>query len=511
VIVLTTTCKGNPGPLQITQSRSFLLMLLSARKTAYKKLLRILGCAVFPCVIFSAVQGQALKARVTVSSSFPAEIQILAESSSPVSSWSFRNAYAGVLGLGDRIQRFDAPDRLREMMPVHKIAAGEFRSENKVTTFSYIVKLLPPPRASDMSHVSWLAGESGFLMLADLLPQAEEATANQGVLLEFELPAGWSVGSSLVPNEKNEYLVMEPDKAVFFVSRSLRKTVKTVDAMKTQLLASGEWTFADADVLKAATTVLKKYFELTGFKLRESSVVMLAPLPASAGNDQWRAETRGATVMLLLNPRVSRKNWIAQLAVIFTHEIFHLWVPNSLSLEGDYDWFFEGFTLYEALLTALDLKLITFQGFLDTIARVYDSYLSYPDSLSLIEASEQRWTSSVPLVYDKGMLVAFMYDLTARRESNSKNSLSDRYRVLFNSHAEHANSNEVIVSLLRTSPATNDFPGVYIESRAGIKLERFLPAFGLEVDASGQGTRLIVSKQLSEQQHRLLRSLGYRH
>ncbi len=467
--------------------------------------------AFFLYVICSAVQGQALKARITLSSSFPAEIRIYAESSSPVDSWSFRNAYAGVLDLGDRIERFDAPGKNGEMMPVRRIAAGEFRSENKVKTFNYTVRLPPPSRASDMSHVSWLAGESGFLMLADLLPQAEGASPKQGVLLQFELPPEWSIASSLLPNEKNEYLVMEPDKSMFFASRSLRKTVKTVDAMDIQLLASGEWAFADADVLKAATAVVKKYFELTGFRLRETSVVMLAPLPASAGNDQWRAETRGATVMLLLNPRVSRKNWIAQLAVIFTHEIFHLWVPNSLSLEGDYDWFFEGFTLYEALLTALDLKLITFQGFLDTIARVYDSYLSYPDSLSLIEASEQRWTSSVPLVYDKGMLVAFMYDLTARQESNSKNSLADRYRLLFNLHAERANSNQVIINLLRTSPATNDFPKAYIESRAGIKLEHFLPAFGLAVDARGQGTHLIVSTQLSKEQHKLLRSLGYRH
>jgi len=486
-------------------------MLLFARTTAYKKTLRISYCAVFLCVFSPVIQGQSLKARVTVSSSFPAEIRIHAESSVPMSSWSFRNAYAGVIGLGDRVERFEAPDKLRKMMPVHKMAAGEFRSEDKITSFSYAVRLAPPTRASEMSHVSWLAEESGFLMLADLLPQSEETTTNQGVLLELELPAGWSVGSSLLANEKNEYLVMEPDKAVFFVSRSLRKTVGTVDAMKTQLLATGEWVFADADALKAAMSVIKKYFELTGFRLREPSVVMLAPLPVSAGNDQWRAETRGATVMLLLNPRVARKNWIAQLSVIFTHEIFHLWVPNSLSLEGDYDWFFEGFTLYEALLTSLDLRLITFQGFLDTIARVYDSYRSYPDNLSLIEASEQRWTSSVPLVYDKGMLVAFMYDLTARLESNSKNSLADRYRVLFNLQVERANSNEVIINLLRTSPATHDFPSAYIESRTGVKLERFLPTFGLAVDAGGQGTHLIVSKQLSEEQRRLLRSLGYRH
>src|SRR5438445_13295549 len=101
-------------------------MLLFARTTAYKTL-RISYCTVFLCVFFSAVQGQSLKARVTVSSSFPAEIRIHAESSVPMSSWSFRNTYAGVIGLGDRVERFDAPDKLRKMMPVHKLAAREFR------------------------------------------------------------------------------------------------------------------------------------------------------------------------------------------------------------------------------------------------------------------------------------------------------------------------------------------------------------------------------------------------
>ena len=45
---------------------------------------------------------------------------------------------------------------------------------------------------------------------------------------------------------------------------------------------------------------------------------------------------------------------------------------------GDYDWFFEGFTLYIALQTALKLKLIRFQGVLNTLERVYNSYFLTP-------------------------------------------------------------------------------------------------------------------------------------
>src|SRR6185295_6358075 len=153
------------------------------------------------------------------------------------------------------------------------------------------------------------------------------------------------------------------------------------------------------------------------------------------------------------------KNWAGQLGVIFTHELLHLWVPNSLRLEGDYDWFFEGFTLYTALRTALELKIINFKEYLDTLARVYDSYLSYPDDLSLIDASERRWTTSSSFVYDKGMLAAFLYDLHLRTQSDGKITLADRYRELFarRETADHVNANEVIIAVLGSSPAAKDF------------------------------------------------------
>ena len=44
--------------------------------------------------------------------------------------------------------------------------------------------------------------------------------------------------------------------------------------------------------------------------------------------------------------------------------------------------------------------------------------MSAPDSrqFSLIEASERRWTTRSSLVYDKGMLVAFIYDLSLEED-----------------------------------------------------------------------------------------------
>jgi len=486
-------------------------MLFSHDRITQKNQLNTFGLSgLLICAIFANVQAQALKVKMVLS---PEQIRVYAEPARAAQSWSFRNAYAGVLGLGDRIKDFEAVGKAGENAVVRKLAAGEYRSDQKATSFAYSVGLPLPSRPGDLSHVSWLASDYGFLMLADLLPEAigEDTVQEQSVLVEFEVPVGWTVGSSISPSEKNQFVVKEPEAAVFLVGHSLRKTAKTLESMEVEILATGEWPSADAEVLKIAAKVMKKYAELTGFRLPRKSVVMLAPLPASQSTAFWRAETRGSSVILLLDPRAKREKWIPQLGVIFTHEILHLWVPNSLRLKGDYDWFFEGFTLYEALLVALDLKLITFKEYLNTIARVYDSYLSYADDLSLIEASEQRWTTAAPLVYDKGMLVAFIYDLVTRQESDARSSLADRYRALFSSRAaERLNANEVIIGLLRSSAATDGFPKAYIETRNTIQLERVLPAYGLQINTRGPITHLSVGSELSKEQYRLLHSLGYR-
>jgi predicted metalloprotease with PDZ domain len=157
------------------------------------------------------------------------------------------------------------------------------------------------------------------------------------------------------------------------------------------------------------------------------------------------------------------------------------------------------------------LKIITFKEFLNTLARVYDSYLSYADDLSLIDASERRWTTSGSFVYDKGMLAAFLYDLQLRTESAGKFKLADKYRELFaRREADHVNGNEVIIAVLGSSPALEGFTKSYIENGTRLELERLLPPYGLTLDSSGRSSQLQVSRGLSSDQKRLLRSLGLR-
>jgi len=415
------------------------------------------------------VGAAAARPSVKISVVSPAKLKIRIESLATGNEWSFRNAYAGVLGLAERVEQFRAfsPDGLD--VGAKKIATGEFRSDVGSTTIEYLVKL-PPPNASDVAHVSWLSGDSGLLMLGDLLPESLSDVA-----VEFSLPSGWSAQSTSEADAQGRFDVRQPEETVFLVGRAIRKQTKRLDGGALDCVVDGNWPFKDAIVLNAATKVFKSYLALTQFRLAAKPLVMLAPLPVSTGSVKWRAETRGSSVVLLMDPQATVDNWAGQLGIIFTHELLHLWVPNSLTLKGDYDWFFEGFTLYTALVTALELKFINFNEYQATLARVYDSYLSRPDDLSLIDASERRWTGGGATVYDKGMLVAFLYDLALTRESAGRTRLANQYRQLFQRWAtQPANGNEVIIRLLSSTATGADLVKRYIEGRQELDLKQVL-------------------------------------
>ena len=415
--------------------------------------------------VFGALTGAA-KPEVKIAVSSPAEIKIRIESLSPGREWSFRNAYAGVLGLAERVEQFRALGAGGTDLNAKKITTGEFRSNAGAESIEYVVRL-GRPTAADVANVSWIAGESGFLVPADLLP-----LQLTDVLVEFSLPSGWTIHSALEVDAQGKYRIPKPENAVFFVGRGLRRQEKTVGDVVIDAVIGGAWSFKDPAVLKAAAKVLEKYRALTAFKLKTKTAVMIAPLPFASGSVKWLAETRGSTVVLLMDPQAKIKNWPGQLGIIFTHELLHLWVPNSLSLKGDYDWFFEGFTLYTALVTALDLKFINLKEYLATLQRVYDAYLARADDLSLIDVSERRWTSGNAAVYNKGMLVAFLYDLAIKRDSRGKLWLGSVYTNLFaRSAAQPENGNDVIIHLLSSTPAGAELAKSYIEGQKEIDLK----------------------------------------
>ena len=461
---------------------------------------------VFTLLLPSTVLAQPAHAQISVDVD-SARLNIKFRSPVAKDRWSFRNAYGGLIGLGDRIESFSGVGVGGQHIGADKLTAGEYRTNERVSVVQYTLRIETPSRAADKSHVSWLSSAGGILMLADLLPQFDRKSFPVDVNLR--LPTGWRYSSNL-STSKQGLETHDSENGVIVVGPAIHETRKPLENSEITLSRTGDWPFTESEVVTFAQQVIQHYSRITGFPLQGSVVLTL--LPFQVGPGRWTAETRGNNVVVLLSNQESKRQLLARLKIILTHEIFHLWVPNSLKLEGDYDWFFEGFTLYQALLTSVELGLIDFREYLGTLSRVYDSYLDVVnrDELPLPELSQRRWTSGSSLVYDKGMLVAFMYDLTLRRGTGGKSSLADAYRLLFQrSESKPSEANSIITSVLNSQAGMNDFSSLHIAKSHPIDLTSFLRPFGIDVLREDFRTRLSVSPKLDDHQRRILRDLGY--
>jgi predicted metalloprotease with PDZ domain len=131
--------------------------------------------------------------------------------------------------------------------------------------------------------------------------------------------------------------------------------------------------------------------------------------------------------------------------------------------------------------------------------------------MSLIEASERRWTSAFPLVYDKGMLVAFLFDLMLREQSDGRSGLSTIYQQLLHlpTTTQANDANTAIIMLLDSSLPGKGFSQRYIEGKGELDLTTLLKQYGIVFDASGNKTRVLIDQALTNKQLTVLRSLGY--
>ncbi len=463
----------------------------------------------------SAAHAQTSEARITVLSTSPARVKVEGKRADATTVWSFRNVYASIIGLGERIENLKLTDASGANVSVRKLAPGEYEAAGAATNWSYEVKLEPPMPVTDAAYVSWIAGERGFLMLGDLLPRKvdEKHAASNQARIRLSLPANWKAVSNETKLKELEFEVADTEDAVFFIGPNLRERRERVGPMEISLATAGTWAFSDSDVMSMAVSILKNYTERIGGTTRSRAMLILAQFPGSVSAERWSAETRGGTVLLLSGQSPSKLAGLAQLTTPLTHELFHLWVPNGLALKGNYDWFYEGFTMYQALSASVRLGLLTFQDYLNALARAYDIYLGANDrqKLSLLEASRRRWSGGTGIVYRKGMLVAFLYDISVRHASKGKRTLDDVYRALFrqSSAAQSRDGNEVVLELLKSQENMQDLVRRYVESAEEIDLAQTLSPFGLMVARGQMRTQISVASSLSRQQRDLLSAFGY--
>jgi predicted metalloprotease with PDZ domain len=194
------------------------------------------------------------------------------------------------------------------------------------------------------------------------------------------------------------------------------------------------------------------------------------------------------------------------------HELFHLWIPNNLALKGNYDWFYEGFTVYHALRTGLAMNQIRFEDFLSTLAEAYNLDNLQTQKVSLVESSKNRWNSANPQVYARGMLIAFLCDLRLLKTSKNSRSINNLMQEIYLKHRvsnKPVDGNAAILTILKSYAELDSIVEIYIKGTENINWKTDLESAGIKIKDENSLVKLSVSTKLKGNQKDLLNELGY--
>lgn len=422
---------------------------------------------------------------------------------------SFLQNYADVSALGERVENLNLFDEAGAKIEYKKSSAGEFQAQKTPASFEYEVKTELPVNPLSAAHVSWLAENQGLLMTGDLLPKFNGGQKISAKIV-FEIPDDWAISTSETKIGANIFSVENVERAIFFIGQNQREKTQRIDKSDLHLATLGEWQFSDDEAAEMAREILTEYKKFFGDIPVKQAQIFLLPFPRALNAERWRAETRGATVTIISGALPTKREALQHLHEQLRHEIFHLWIPNAVALTGNYDWFYEGFTVYQALRAGIWTNQIRFQDYLNTLSQAFE--LAKNQNISLIEMSDKRWTGTYNSVYARGMLAAFLCDLAMLEKSKGGRSIEEIFQKVYRKYRApnpSADGNTAILEILESYPELQTIIKKYVRGASKIEWRNELETFGIEIDENDGGMRLKVGSNLTKRQKDLLDKLGY--
>lgn len=422
---------------------------------------------------------------------------------------SFLLSYAGFENLGARVSNVRLFDDAGREIAYKKLIDGEYLAEREFARWQY--EIAPNQPQKPTPHLSWLAAANGILMLDDLLPQfADKENPTTAAKVTLELPPNWTAATNEKLLSENVYEVANVEKAIFYIGANQREKTVALENFTARLTIAGEWLFTDDEAAEMTREILTKYTNLFGAFPNEKARIFL--IKSEAENGRWEAETRGANVTIISSDMPFKKQSLQRLHEQLRHEIFHLWTPNNLNLSGNYDWFYEGFALYQSLRTGIEVNKLSFADYLDTLARAHSVDSLQTQKTSLLAASKNRWSGANTQVYARGMLVAFLCDLAVLQKSKGKRSLSEILRKVYENHRfpnARQDGNAAVLKILESYAELRPIIEKYVKGTEKIVWQTELDAFGIESREENFMTKLSVKTKPNGRQKDLLDKLGY--
>jgi len=242
-------------------------------------------------------------------------------------------------------------------------------------------------------------------------------------------PAGWTYVSDLEQLKDGRGKVNDVVHSLILAAPDLKVETRRTGGAPVRVAVRGAYgfdqkTFSDLVVRIVAA---ERDFWKGG---KTPFLVTLAPLANKAGATSLRGTNLEDGFAVIATPNTPLEMY----RVLLTHEYFHTWNPVQVGglVDGpqepkDY-WASEGFTDFYARRLALRYGLIDLQGFADAwneaLARYWSSGVNTTPNARMVETF---WADEAlhKLPYDRGSLLAVLFDKRIRDASGGKRSMDD--------------------------------------------------------------------------------------
>lgn len=424
---------------------------------------------------------------------------------------SFVKNELGFSGLAERVSEISLTGAKGEAVAFKEPISGEIVADEDFVGWSYLIDLSPRREQSAAAHLSWMASDAGLLMLGDMLPIFSTTAAS----VKLQLSNGWRSRAEVLESADVASEVIAVGRGVEFrtVRAEIPLTVATYCTRDACGPVSGrvDWHFTREELDQFSTGIYSKVRDVFGGDAQTEVFVNVFRFPHDQRMNpgSWQAETRGNNITIISSDMAFRTQSVQRLHEQLRHEMFHLWVPNGVALTGKYDWFYEGFALYQSLRIGLAENRISFGDYLDTLSRAKAIEARQAKKGSLIAASKQRWQGAETYIYAKGLLVAFLCDVAILDASKGKRSVESVLRELYRRHSKTngktpQDANTAILALLNENRELKPIIERYITGGDELDLTSNIGKAGIEFT----GILKVIEKP-SSSQRRILDALYY--
>lgn len=314
--------------------------------------------------------------------------------------------------------------------------------------------------ANDLTvRTSHLDGTHGYFNGATLFFYSEHTRLDPH-RLEISAPPGWRVTTTLRQQSDGAFLAADYDELVDSpVEVGPREPMRFVAAgTPHDLVVWGEVQLDEKRLVAELTRIIETEAALFGGLPDERYVFFLYGTDKGRGGLEHKASTA------LLFPRAglaTPRGW-EDFLTLCAHEYFHRWnvkrikpkrfVPFDYGQENYTQllWYFEGGTSYYDTLLTRRAGCMSAGRYLTRLGETLSAMESTPGRhlMSLAEASMVAWTkhyrpdentpNTAISYYVKGEVVCALADLTIRRATDSRRSLDDVLRLLWNRYGDES-------------------------------------------------------------------------